>query len=319
MNDMYKKIVLTSLFLNATTKTISMVYNFRIAQITRQPIVHKHHENPHNEGTIFFDFFKQLQDPDSNPYTIGTVIFDFFQKSYVGNIFENYSGGFINFTRTFSAPYYFRTDFAVSHINQTINGVQTINETEPDDILFTFGRNFEVSPTSRFTLSGLIGIPTHSVFFLQRIVFGGGQVGAGIQLDGFQKLTKKTDFLWGTRYNYFIPRTAQDLLQNSYKFTVGSIADILVGIQTTLSFKHGIEGGYSGRWGFGANATPTIPIVSKTNYMRNNIYFVYKYSLLTQRTAQRATLSVSYGRDSKPKDLGYKYAFMIWGGWGMKF
>lgn len=277
---------------------ISMVYNFRIAQITRQPIVN-------------------LENNSSN--TVGTVLFDFFQKSYTGNIFENYSGGFINFNHTFSGPYYFRTDFAVSHITQTINDVKTVDEIEPDDILCTFGKTFLLHANSHVTLSGLIGIPTHSVFFLQRIVFGGGQVGIGVQIDGLQKLTQKTDFLWGARYNYFLPRAAQDALHNSYKFTVGSIADLLLGLQTSMSFAHGIEVGYSGRWGFGAYAVPTIPLLSQINYMRNNIYAVYKYTFLTNKTAQRATLSLSYGRDSKPKDLGYQYAFMIWGGWGMKF
>ena len=287
------------IFLAPTTvSTISVVYNFRIAQITKQPITTKQ---------------------DKHPYSLTALLFNLFQETYVNNIHENYCGGLVAFNYNIGSSYYIRTDFAVSHFNQVQQQVRIVEETESDDILVTFGRNFQPNDKSRVTLSGLVGVPTHSPFTLQRIPFGSGQVGVGIQLDGLYKLAKKTDFLWGTRYNYFIPRTAQDALENHYKFTTGSIADLLAAIQTSFSLAHGLEGGYAARWGFGARAWPVIPILARTNYQRNSFYLVYKYTILTPKTAQRLLFDVTYGFDSRPKELGYKNAVMVWAAWGMNF
>lgn len=276
---------------------ISIVYNFRIAQITRQRIT-----NPN----------------DTKTNSLSWLIFNFFQKNKNLNLRENYTGGLTTYNKNFAEKYYFRTDLAVAHSSQTVKDVTNVDAIESDDILFTTGRNFKISEKSRVTLSGLLGIPTHSVNTLERIGFGVGQVGIGAQLDGLYKLAQPVDFLWGTRYNYFIPRTAFDALDNSYKFTVGSIADVLVALQTSNILYHGLEGGYAARWGFGIKACPIIPKIEDLNYMRNNFYLVYKYTFLTERVAHRLLLTVSYGFDSKPKNKGYQ-AVMLWGAWGIAF
>lgn len=291
------KILLTILLFHKTTTTISVVYNFRIAQITRQPVVE------HNDKT---------------PHTLTALLFNFFQKTRSLNIRENYSGGLVTFNYNIGHSYYLRSDFAVSHVNQTINKLHTVEATEPDDILLTAGRNFKTSNISRVTLSGLLGIPTHSVNTLQRVGFGAGQVGLGIQIDGLYKLNKKSDLLWGSRYNRFIPRTAQDILENQYKFTIGNIADVLVGLQTSIAPAHGLETGYAARWGFGIKACPLVDDIERFNYRRNNFYLVYKYTLLTPRVAHRLIINIAYGYDAKPKRFGYD-AVMLWGSWSINF
>lgn len=296
-----KKIFLYIFILQLLTESfihgVSVVYNFRIAQITRQSIG---------------------QQTEKRPNSLSMLLFDFFQKTHSFNIRENYAGGLLTYNRDIAKLCYFRTDFAVAHVNQKNNCVQTVEVIEPDNILLSAGRNFKPTERSKVTLSGLLGIPTHEVNTLQRVGFGVGQVGVGVQLDGLYKITKPIDFLWGARYNYFIPRTAFNAQGDCYQFTVGSIADVIVALQSSNPLSHGIEGGYSGRWGFGAHATPRIAQIGLLNYMRNNVYLVYKYTFLRKYFAHRLLLNVSYGSDAKPKNYGYD-AVMVWASWGISF
>ncbi len=278
---------------------ISVVYNFRIAQVTRQPII---------------EYTKK------HPYTLSGLLFNTYQKTYVNNIAENYTGGLATFIYNFAPYYFFRTDLAASNISRTKKNISTFSGIESDDILCTCGRTFVLNKKTNISLSGLLGIPTHPIFTLQEPFFGSGQVGVGMQLDGLRKLTKKIDFLCGARYNYFVPRSAQDALGRDYTFSIGSIGDVLLALQTTFSFAHGIEFGYSGRWGFAPSASPEIPNLAQiTGYMRNNAYLVYKYTFLTKKAANRLVAVISYGKDAYPKQYGFKNAITIWGSWGINF
>ncbi len=284
-----------NLLINAPISALSLVYSFRIAQITQRPIA---------------------QTNNNKPYSFAPLIFDYFQKAKNFNIRENYAGGFVTYNHNFTRDF-FRADFAVAHVAQSVNCKETVDVIEPDDILLTIGRNIIRTEKSSTTVSGLLGIPTHSVFTLERVGFGNGQVGVGVQLDGMYKL-HKFDFLWGSRYNYFIPRTAYNIDHKAYQFTVGNITDLLVALEANKILGHGYEGGYSARWGFGAQATPTIAILDRLSYMRNTFYGVYRYTFLTTRCAHRFLLSLSYGFDSKPKLYGYN-AWMVFGSWGIAF
>lgn len=295
--NIFARILMLLLITEAPISALSVVYNFRIAQITRQTIG---------------------QQTEKRPNSLGILLFDLFQKMHGFNIRENYAGGLLTYNRDIAKHCYLRTDFAVSHVHQTSNCATTVEVIEPDNILFTAGRNFTPTQKMKITLSGLLGIPTHNVNTLQRVGFGVGQVGVGVQLDGLCKITKPVDFLWGARYNYFIPRSAFDTQGICHKFTVGSIGDVIVALQTSNPLSHGLEVGYSGRWGFGVSATPAIANLDLLNYMRNNVYAVYKYTFLRKHFAHRLLLNVSYGSDAKPKRYGYD-AVMIWGSWGISF
>ena len=146
---------------HANLLAISMVYNFRIAQITKQPIFEKTMEREHSLIALIFDQYRKKHD----------------------DIFQNFIGGLGSYIYDFE-PYYFRTDFAVSHIKEVTDHVTTFSGTETDDILFTIGRNFILDDRTTVTLSGLFGIPTHRIFRLQHIDFGYSQIGLGIQSDG---------------------------------------------------------------------------------------------------------------------------------------
>jgi hypothetical protein len=293
-------ILLTGLCTYLPIFTVSIVYNFRIAQITRKPIAQKDHNAP------------------QRPNMLSALLFNFFQKSRCLDIRENYGGGLATYHRNFGQNYYLRTDVAAANAYQKIDKIKTSDFTESDDILFTAGRNFILSEKSKITPSLMLGIPTHQINSLKRIGFGTGQVGVGGQIDGIYKLNKFADFLWGARYNYFIPRTAFDAFEKGYTFTIGSIADVLVALQTSNPLGHGIEAGYDARWGFGAHATPTIANLDRLNHMRNNFYIVYKYTFVKERFAHRFLLNFSYGFDSKPKNIGFN-AFIVWASWSIAF
>lgn len=296
----FKFILLTSLFANTNIATISIVYNFRIAQITKRAFIE--HEQKTTSLTLTF------------------LSFDQYQEKYRGGIQENFTGGLAAFVYDFTPSSYVRTDAALSYINQKTYHVATFSDMETDDILFTIGHNFTPNNKSRITISGLFGIPTHNIYALQHVALGYGQIGTGVQIDGLYRLTNHLDFLWGTRYLYFIPQIAQDISENSYTFSIGNIADLLLGLKWNWPSSHSLEGGYTARWDFGAHISPHInDIVAKTNYSRNSFYLVYKYKFETQRVAHRLLFDIGYGFDSKPKSYGYKKIATCWISWSINF
>lgn len=283
----------------ANLSAISMVYNFRIAQITKQPII----------------------DPTGNPgtarhCTVIALIFDQWRKKR-DDLKQNYVGGLGSFIYDFK-KYYFRVDAAVAHIKEDMNDdINTFSGTETDDILFTFGRNFAITNKSVVTLSGFLGVPTHRILRLEHADFGYSQVGLGLQFDGSYTFMRTNAVLYGMRYIYFVPRNAGDYVE-TYKFTVGNVADMLLAYKKNWR-KHGLEFGYTARFRFGAHITPDLDeIVEKTNYIRSSFYGVYKYKFLIKNVSNRLLLNLSYGLDHQ-KPFGNKYIVTLWGSWNINF
>lgn len=274
-----------------------MVYNFRIAEITKQPT--SENNNPRNHKVV-------------------TLVFDQYRKKYNGTQ-QNFLGGLGAYTFDFK-PYYIRVDGAVSYIKERVNHQTSFLGTETDDILFTAGRNFEINKKTLLTFSGLFGIPTHQIYRLKHIDFGYSQVGTGVQLDGVYKCTHSNSLLFGTRYLYFIPRHATDSVHQKYVFTIGNVADILLAYKNTCNRHHAIELGYTWRARFGAHASPHFDdIVRKTNYLRNNFYAVYKYKFFTHKVSHRLLFNISYGFDQSPKVYGNKAIVTFWAAWNIGF
>lgn len=274
----------------------SIVYNFRIAQITKQPI---------------------LEQSSHFPNLVVLLPFGQYQKKYNGTK-QNFAGGLASYIHDFS-PYYCRTDFAVSKIKEKSDNITTFSGVETDDILFTMGRNFVLPGRGSITTSGLLGIPTHKIFSLEHLNFGYSQVGIGLQLDGLYSFNDSGDFVYGARYIYFVPRKAYDELHKKYQVTIGNIADILTAYKNNWH-QHGAEIGYTLRFRFGAHADPFIDqFAQKTNYIRNNFYFVYKYRFLINNIPNRLLFNIAYGFDSSPKKFGNRYIITLWGAWNINF
>lgn len=286
-----------SLLPQANLSAVSMVYNFRIAAITKQPIT----ESSENK----------------NSTTIVALLFDQYRKKY-NDVKQNFVGGLGSFIYDFQ-PYYFRTDFAVSRIKEkNSNQVTTFSGTETDDILFTVGRNFVINHVP-ITLSGLFGVPTHRIYRLQHIDFGSSQFGTGIQLDGQYGLNQVSFILYGARYVYFIPRKAWDNFGIKHIFTLGNVADLLFACKNSWA-KHGLEFGYTARFRFGAHIHPNLDdTVKKTNYIRSNFYIVYKYKFSVNNIPNRLLFYLAYGFDHTPKVYGNRYIVTLWTSWNISF
>jgi len=281
---------------NTNLLSISIVYNFRIAQITKQPITENTTQN----------------------HMLSGLAFDVYQKKYTPGISQNFAGGLASYIYNFK-PYYFRTDFAASHIRENDHHTTTFSGAQTDDILFTIGRNAKINDHNIVTLSGLFGIPTHKTLALQHVDFGYGQVGTGVQLDGAYTFHQNNSFVYGARYIYFVPRKACDDLGKKHTFTIGNIGDILVAYKKNWT-KHGLEFGYTARSQFGAHISPSLDeIVQKTNYVRSSFYAVYKYKFFIKNISNRLLFNIAYGFDHRPKTFGNKYIITVWAAWNINF
>lgn len=284
------------IFLPVQVVGISTVYNFRIAQITKQPIFpesHRHH------SIIALPFYLRY-------------------KKYSGPI-QNYGGGLASYIFD-HANCYARIDGAASSITAKTDHIVTFSGAATDDILLTAGYNikFEKQRTAA-TFSALFGIPTHRIHVLQHPDFGYAQVGLGIQADGLYDFNHISSFMCGTRYVYFIPRTAYDTDLEKHTFTIGNIADILVALRNNWKH-HGFELGYTTRFDFGAHCYPILDdTVKKTNYIRNSFYAAYKYRFIINDIANRLVLNIGYGFDHKPKYYGNKYVLNLWASWRVNY
>lgn len=280
-------------FYNFTT---SMVYNFRIAQVTKQPLA---------------------EELNNRKHTILALLFDVYQKKYYGP-HQSFIGALTSYIHDF-APYYVRLDFAFSHINQTVNHITTFTGTETDDLLLTAGCKIHHTPQNSVTLSALFGMPTHRMKILQHPNFGYSQIGLGVQVDGLHNFDTQTAFIYGTRYIYFIPRTADDYHKHKYKFSASNLFDLLAASKTNWG-QHGLEAGYTARFQFGAQIYPDFDdIIEKTNCIRSNFYLVYKYKFLIKDAQNRLLFNIGYGFDHKSKTFGNKNIITLWWAWSINF
>jgi len=274
----------------------SVVYNFRIAQITKQPFSDS--SNKHNN-------------------TIVALLFNIYQKKYNGPS-QNFTGELTGYIYDFD-PYFFRTDFAFAHIKNKVAGTTTYTGTQTDDLLFTVGRNFQTSPKNSLTLSGLFGIPTHANTNLIHKSFGYAQVGLGAQVDGVYDLNQESGLIYGVRYVYFAPIKAYNSSQEKYKVTAGNTVDCLMASKTNWD-KHGLEFGYTAKFDFGAHANPQITdFAAQNNFMRSNLYLVYKYKFLIHKTPNRVLFNIAFGRDHRSKIYGNKAIITSWLAWNVNF
>ncbi len=274
---------------------ISIVYNFRIAQITKEPIAQA----------------------VGRKHSIIALLFDQYQKKYSG-VTQNFAAGLGAYIYNFGSNFV-RADFAVSHIKEVTHHTTTFSGTETDDLLFTIGREFLINTKNIITLSGLFGVPTHKVFRLEHVDFGYGQIGTGAQLDGSYEYSQAHFLLCGARYIYFVPRSARDTACKNHTFTIGNTADILVASNSKWTH-HGLEVGFTERWQFGAHCSPNLDdIVNKTNYMRSSFYAVYKYKFLINDLANRLLFNISYGFDNSHKAYNNKRIIILWGSWNVRF
>lgn len=274
---------------------VSIVYNFKIAQITRH------------------QFFKA----DYNRHT-GLLLFEHFRERYDGTR-QNFVGAFSSFVYN-KDLYYWRVDGAVSHIDEKMGqtGI-TFRGTKTDDILFSAGKVHTLSDRANVTISGLFGIPTHKIFSLQHVDFGTGQVGLGIQCDGIYGLSPKDSIVAGGRYLYFIPRTALDPLCKKHRFSIGQGVDLLIA-HSHIWRTSGIEYGYTVRFPFHSLICPAFAGLTHVPLpVESGFYFVYKHLFHTKNSTHGLLFNISYAFDHSHIPLANKHIFTVFAAWGISF
>lgn len=291
-----KCLVLLSILFHAPISAISVVYNFRIAQITKQPITDEQNYHKHTTIALLFDQYNKRYDHET----------------------QNFFGGLAAYIYT-NNPFFVRADFAVSHIHAKNECATTFTGTETDDILFTAGYNVKFGDRKLLTPSLLFGVPTHEISRLKHTDFGYGLFSLGGQIDGSYPISTAGSFLGGIRYIRFFKRNAQDESCNEYRFGLGNLQDFLVAWKNKWD-PHGIELGYTARFQFGASVSPHFDdLVARTNYIRSNWYAVYKYKFGIGDTLNRLLFNIAYGFDHRPKTYGNKYIIFVWGSWNINF
>lgn len=273
----------------------SMVWNFRIAEVTRQPIGQPSNKYDSTIITLLFDQYRKK--------------YNDIQQQFVGALWAGMCG---------KQDYYLRIDTAFASIHAHGGQSTPYVGTQLDDILISFGKGISFD-AAVVTCSGLFGIPTHRIFNLEHVSFGYNQVGTGIQVDGAYSFAHSNGILLGWRYIYFCPRCARDTTGQQYKFTIGNITDVLVAYRQRWH-SHGLETGYTLRCRFGAAINPNLDdTTKKTDYMRSNLYFIYKYHFDLDHSAHRLLFNISWGHDHRPKIYGNKYIVTLWASWNINF
>lgn len=296
----------------AVTVSVSIVYNMRIATITRRQRFDSQQQAFHN--------------------LLSGVPFAQWRKIQSGNFKQNDYGALGTYIYS-KENYYLKVDSAAGRVNSTIIGENSclkISRTQTDDILFTGGFGHSAGKHARFAYSALFGVPTHRNYILEFSQFGIGHIGLGGQIDGSYNYSQNgTHTIFGAmRLIHFFGRAIEvkdSCLKPLYAHTCynlkpGNVADLFISHQTVWNKRNRFEFGYDATFGFGASICPTIVNFGGTaTLIRNSFFGAYSRLIPIHERPTGIIVAFSGGFDSKPKLLGNSYFLTIWGLWGFAF
>jgi hypothetical protein len=288
-------------------QAISIVYNMRIASITRR----QHANVPGNEAHALletpFGQWRALKD--------GT---------------KQHDAGILNSYIYSQASGYIKVDTAVAHIVSDIpvparNKTLHIARTQWDDLLFTGGYGQKLGSKGRITYTGLFGIPLHRDYILELAQFGTGHIGIGGQVDSSYMLTDHETMFFALRGIYFVPRHARvdnPCLQSAYEqsmydIKLGTVFDIFISHQTMWNTYNRLEYGYDATFAVGGSINP--PVTNGVTFTRHSFFGVYFRTVPVFGKLTGLIIGLSGGFDSKPECLGNRYHATLWGSWGFAF
>jgi len=291
----------SSLLFLATQCGTSIVYNLRVAEITKRQTIGQTQKHPFITAVSFFDTYR---------------------KTY-NDLFQNFIGGLGTFI--YSTDHLcLRVDGAFAHAFQTFESVSS-RTTQLDDILVSLGYSNPISKNTQITFSGLLGIPTHKEESFLHVQFGTAHVGLGFQIDNSWVYSKnKKHLLFGAaRLVHFFPRSTEIPILTQlrpYKFSAGNLGDILIAHHSRWSAKHQLEVGYNLTSLFDTILHPLIAnVTNQINFIRNSFYASYLYGFPCHGKPSALILALSYGFDHKPKIFGLKYSVTAFLSWGINF
>jgi|GEM_PF-738783 hypothetical protein len=277
---------------------ISVVYNLRVAEITR----------------------RQALDPKFTDPSIALITLLNQSRQRVDCVKENITSNLGSYMYI-GKKIYFKTDFAWGHVRAQHSDYR-FSRTQTDDILFTLGYSKSITKKTKLTVSMLLGVPTHEDNILEGIQLGTGHNGLGIQCDGSCIINgdRTQSILGAIRYIRFLPASTKLSVQNycrHYELDIGNLVDLITG----YNYRFGtnvIECGYNVSFLFSASIEPALESLSNSlNYIRSNFYGAYKRVFLREKHPYGIFLAMSYGFDNRPKI--FKRIFTVWAGWGINF
>ncbi len=284
-------------------QSATIVYNLRIAESTKRQA-------------------QALESTYRRPSLAVLALVSQFSKSR-DDIRFWYTGGLLSLYHA-KKSFFIRADMAVAHVNQKTCDTK-FSRTQTDDILVSGGYSFAMNERTRFTLSALLGIPTHKDTSLEGIQLGIGHVGLGGQLDGafFYSPHMNHTIFTAIRYIRFLPRDISACIANQhlkFNFNVGNVIDLFISHASRWG-RHKFEFGYNPTFIFQAHICPRLDLFTdRVNFIRSSFFANYRYGfLIHQKFPSGIAGGISYGFEHIPKDVGLKYAVTLWAGWGINF
>lgn len=293
--------LMSCLMIQSSSAIFSFVYNLRIAEITKRQALEK----------------ERLK----GPFLETVTVVDQIRKKYDGT-HQNGFGALESFL-CFSENMYARFDWAVAHVQEHLDAYH-FSRTQTDDILCSFGLSHAISDRTRFTISGLTGIPTHKDTAFQGVEFGTGHFSLGVQGDSIWLYSpdKNHSIRSAVRYFRFFARSVSipSLAPYTFKFNIGNLTDLYIAHHSKFG-QHRFEFGYNPSFVWGTSIKPfVLRVVDATHYIRSNVYASYQYYFLLAHYYPTAfATAVSYGFDHVPKLYGFKNIITVWGAWGINF
>lgn len=285
------------------TGIISVVYNLRVAETTL--LLTREFKNPIGlEFTLFNSARWQkrglCQKKNDKSNALGELFSLFYMKKPLGD-----------------CSWYIRGDFAFARVSEVSNN-QSLALVETDDFLITGGYSWLLHSIVRCTFSGLFGFPTHRDRSLERVQFGSGHLGLGIQLDAaVNYCPKKYSVHFAARLIGTVPRNAI-FLSHRYNYNVGELLDLFLAHHATVG-NHCFEFGYNPKFIFASGLSPNNPrLAYRLNLIRNNFYMFYKYGFEIKSVNSASALGLSLCSDVVPK-TGQKLIVFVWAILGFGF
>lgn len=300
----YKLLIIASaLCSTATIQPNTVVYNLRIAQITRQQIQH-------------------IADGRETNVLLFTNLFQQWLKFRCG-IKQTITGTLVSYIQT-GQSWYIKIDGALAHVRNLFPCTE-LKRNQTDDILISGGYGINPREGTRIGFTGHLGIPTHKDTILEGIQFGTGHYALGAQIDGSQAYTvgRPHFVLWALRYIHFFPRTVHfddPTRPQRYKFALGNLVDIYISHQSNWDKRHRIEFGYDGIFDFGTRFCPPLTNLNvPTHFIRNSYFVAYARRIKHFNQPGALIFVLSYSSDAVPRLYGQQYGVSLFFSWAIIF
>ncbi|MFZ5954729.1 MAG: hypothetical protein ACOYT8_06565 [Candidatus Dependentiae bacterium] len=286
----------------------TLVYNLRIAETTTSRRFEEFGHLPWVAASTLVGQFRQSRADVNQALAGGLVTLSYAQKNW-----------------------FVRLDFAAAHVRSHSSILPELDQsrTQTDDLLLSGGYGFSWGERSQFSLSGLLGIPTHKPLDLPFVQFGSGHVGLGIQLDNNFKYCSINSLRSAARYIHFFQKqtTSLEIFNPAiFDFTYGNAVDLYVAHRTHWKQKHMFDFGYNPTFFFGAHIEPKVEeeinvedINDELNFIRSNFFAAYRRYFLIKGHPSGVTFGISAGFDHIPKRTGLKNIVSFWASWGITF